>query len=224
MQIITLNQIGNFTLSLSLVGYLFFLLPQIWHNTLNRTKIYTLSVGLHLIMLGAYICDLFYGYGLSMPWQYRLVTIVGLGMLSIQHLQIWIYRRAEIEFQILFRSITLGILGFTFLLGYLYFQGKLSESLLLTIGAISQIGWFTAVLPQIHKNFRLKSAAGLSLHFILLGIFLSTCDAISAWLLDWKLPNKIGAPFLILVKLVLLWQYFDYRVVPEPIHDGSAQQ
>ena len=32
-------------------------------------------------------CDLIYGFGREMQWQYRMVTVVGLLSLSIQHYQ-----------------------------------------------------------------------------------------------------------------------------------------
>ncbi|MDX1919554.1 MAG: PQ-loop repeat-containing protein [Candidatus Caenarcaniphilales bacterium] len=204
------QQIGNFTLNISTFLYLVYLLPQLFHNRLVE-HIKKLSLLTHSILFSAYILDLVYAFGRSMPWQYKLVSCIGLVCLLVQHFQFLHFSSALPTID---RKV-LKALTFLFLIGlavgiYLVCSNQLSKSTLVLLGSISQIGWLTYVFPQIYKNYVLKSGEGLSLYFILFILLITLCDTLSAWFLDWDLPNKIGSPLSFGVKLILLLQFFKY--------------
>ena len=86
--------VGEVSLSLSASIYLIWLLPQLWHNHWRKsTKGF--SFAFHSLLFIGYCFDLMYGFGLHMEWQYRLVTIVGLCSLFIQHLQFGFYNYTD---------------------------------------------------------------------------------------------------------------------------------
>src|SRR3989338_11149191 len=82
----THHVIGEITLSLSTLIYFFWFLPQIYLN-FKRKNTDGLSLWMHGLLLLGYSADLLYGFGRHMQWQYRLVTIVGLICLFVQHIQ-----------------------------------------------------------------------------------------------------------------------------------------
>ena len=85
------------------------------------------------------------------------------------------------------------------------------QSFFTTLGFISVFGWNSSDLPQLVTNWQLRSTAGLALPFTLFGVAGVVCDLISTYGLDWGLPNKIGCPISLLLKLFLLWQFWKYR-------------
>lgn len=75
------------SLNLSFVLYLCVYLPQIIHNR-KPYHLSNLSIGMHCILYASYCLDLIYGFSSDLQWQYKTVSVVGLTLLSIQHLQI----------------------------------------------------------------------------------------------------------------------------------------
>jgi uncharacterized protein with PQ loop repeat len=198
------SEIGNITLNISSVCYFIFYLPQILHN-LAYKKVDHLSMWMQFILCIATMADLLYGFGRGMPWQYRAVTIVGLISLAIQQWQIcWYSHRSHLKMTLLLGTLlALSI--------YCVVHKNLNMTALMLAGMLAQLGGMVYALPQIMKNFAIRTSDGLSFYFIVLGILLDACDSISAWTLNWDFPSKIGSPLAIAFSLVLLGQFFAYR-------------
>jgi uncharacterized protein with PQ loop repeat len=200
--------LGNLTLNIAFVLYLIVYVPQIRHNK-NKHHLAELSISLHMIIMTSFVLDLLYGLLKPLPWQYRAVSIVALGTLCIQQLQLM--RLAQQRGQILLFA-TLGMFYLSLILiliftSVFYFDALSSSSnTILLIGWVSRIGFLSYIVPQIIKNHRMNSAKALSTSFLSLSLFLSLLDLTSAWCLDWGWPNKLGTPLTITLTLMLLWQ------------------
>lgn len=195
--------IGNITLNLSFLIYLVLYLPQVIYN-MRRKSTDGLSFLMHTILIIGYIADMMYGFGRHMQLQYRLVSMIGLGCLGVQHIQIGYYAK-----------ITLNYVMATFLL-----LGWLAYALYAIIGPVlpahdyinaGYVAWATGVvytLPQVWKNYRFASAMGVSVLFVVFDILSSTCDTVSAWCLNWDIPSKFGSPIECVLGFVLLIQVY----------------
>ena len=209
---LTANLVGTISLNLSFVLYLFVYVPQIIHNR-NADHLAHLSVSMHGLLYMAYCLDLLYGFSNHLQWQYKTVSVVGLTLLAIQHLQLTGYfwtRQAWSAVQV--HAIFLLITGLAVLYFFLIEHGQVSDTRTQTIGYLSRVCFLLYTLPQIIKNNALKSAQAISLNFLYLNISLSTLDLISAWCLDWGWPNKLGSPITACLMLVLLLQRRLYTV------------
>lgn len=204
-----MNYLGHITLNLSMTIYLVWFVPQIILN-FKRKDTEGLSMLMHGILCIGYLSDLMYGFGLSMQWQYRMVTTVGLFSLAIQHYQFGRYglhRTTE--------KYTYLVLNFLFagLLAYAVYAIKLnphSRSFYDLAGMLANVCWLSYMLPQIIKNYSNHSAIGLSPYFVGIAIFLNLCDSTSAWALGWDYPSKIGPAVALIGNLILLSQVFYY--------------
>lgn len=194
--------IGKISLNISLVLYLINYAPQIFHNQM-RPYLSGMSFYFHYLLLISWIADLIYGIGMHMPWQYRLVSVLGLLYLLIQHVQI---RKIIVEH----RSFQYGsyflfcatVTGFLCL--YFYKNNKL---LFISLGYLSEIAGWISCFPQIIKNLTLTSSAlSLSMIYLLLDLFSAFCDNVSAWVLVWPTPSKLGAIFSVIICLILITQ------------------
>lgn len=200
-----LENVGCFTLNVSFFLYLIFYCPQLIHN-LKEKNLRELSLLMHFILCIATIADLIYGFGRDMQWQYRVVTLVSLIGLTIQHLQIC---SAICNRQTLLMSFILGT-ALIFSIFSVYFN-FLPKELAIAAGAIAQVGVFIFTLPQIIKNHRGNTAIGVSIYFVFLTVILNILDTISAWTLNWDWPSKFGSPFALVLALVLLRQFWLYK-------------
>lgn len=200
-----LEKVGYLTLNISFFVYLIFYCPQLIHN-LKQKNIRELSLLMHFILCIATIADLIYGFVRDMQWQYRIVTIVSLVWLTIQHLQICYAIRNR---QTLLMSFVLGV-ALIFSMFGIYFK-FLSKELAIVAGGVAQVGIFIFALPQIIKNYRDGTAIGVSIYFVFLTVILNTLDAISAWTLNWDWPSKFGSPLALVLALVLLRQFWLYN-------------
>lgn len=203
---ISSTTLGNLTLNIAFVLYLIVYVPQIRHNK-NKHHLAELSISLHMIIMTSFVLDLLYSLLKPLPWQYRAVSIVALGTLSIQQMQLM--RLALQRGQ----TLLLSALGFfclsliLILTSVFYFDVLSSSSnTILLIGWVSRVGFLSYIVPQIIKNYRMSSAKALSTSFLSLSLFLSLLDLTSAWCLDWGWPNKLGTPLTITLTLMLLWQ------------------
>ena len=157
--------LGNITLNIAFVLYLIVYVPQIRHNK-NKHHLAELSISLHMIIMTSFVLDLLYGLLKPLPWQYRAVSIVALGTLCIQQLQLM--RLAQQRGQILLFS-TLGMFYLSLILililtSVFYFDALSSSSnTILLIGWVSRIGFLSYIVPQIIKNYRMNSAKALKL-------------------------------------------------------------
>lgn len=197
--------IGNLSLNIAFVIYLVIYLPQIKHNQ-KPEHLAELSLGLHFIIITSFILDLAYSLLKPLPWQYQTVSIVALILLSIQHLQLTLLAKAQSNKKLALLQITGALFLLSLGLFYLCFEALKPAILTLTIGTISRLGFLLYMLPQIYQNMKLQSADALSTTFLNLSILLTTLDMISAWCLDWGLPNQIGSPITLMLTLTLRWQ------------------
>ncbi|PIQ43133.1 MAG: hypothetical protein COV52_08275 [Gammaproteobacteria bacterium CG11_big_fil_rev_8_21_14_0_20_46_22] len=205
-----IHTLGEITLSISTIIYFIWFLPQLWLN-FKRKDTEGLSYWMHGLLLFGYMADLMYGFGRDMQWQYRLVTIVGLASLFIEHYQIGRYglhSKSEVISYALITLVFLGLLGYA--IDNVSFTHR-SKHFYDTAGMVSNVCWFTYMLPQIIKNYLNKSTEGLSLYFVLIAVLITVCDLTSAIALNWDWPSLVGAPLTLLKKSVLLFQCWWYR-------------
>lgn len=221
--------LGNFTLNLAFVLYLVVYLPQIQHNK-NKHHLAELSVSLHMIIMTSFVLDLLYALFKPLPWQYRAVSITALCTLSIQQLQLMHFAQQHRHIRLLtmlslFSISLISLIGLFIFLGVFYFDAIADSSdTILIVGWISRLGFLSYVMPQIIKNYRLKSAKALSTMFLTISLLLSLLDLISAWCLDWGWPNKLGTPLTISLTLVLLWQKKRYPpILITPLHSDDSK-
>jgi hypothetical protein len=164
-----------------------------------------LSLGMHFLLILAYIFDLFYGYAMHLQWQYRLVSWVGLGCLMVQHWQFIRYffherLRVWLGIQLLMMLIFMLLLCDFFLVK----TAELSQQECLMLGYGARICFILCALPQVLKSHRYESLSAISLHYIYLNMSVISLDFISAWCLDWGWPNKLGGVPMILLMFYLL--------------------
>lgn len=200
--------IGTITLNLSFFTYLVLYLPQVIHN-LRRKSTEGLSFLMHVFLVIGYMADVMYGFGRHMQLQYRLVSIIGLICLAVQHFQFGYYHKPTWKY-----------ISVTFLL--FSYMGYVLYSLLGPVMPAQDyidagyIAWGVGVvytLPQVWKNYRFSSTLGVSILFIVFDILSSTCDSISAWCLHWDLPSRMGSPIEAALGVLLLVQtvYFSQK-------------
>ena len=95
------------------------------------------------------------------------------------------------------------------------------------LGTLSIISWLFAQMPQIYKNFQIKSTAGLSIFFLaewLLGDATNLLGALFTKQATWQV---IIASYYVFVDMCLVFQYFWYtyytpRVYGESLHSSSS--
>lgn len=204
-----MQSIGHITLNLSLNVYLVWFVPQLFLN-FKRKDTEGLSMLMHGILCIGYLCDLLYGFGRDMQWQYRLVTMIGLCSLAIQHYQFGRYglhRVTERYTYVALSVIYIALLTYVISVLALGVYGKAFYN---HAGMLANACWFSYMLPQIVKNYRNKSTTGLSLGFVLLALSLNLCDNTSAWALGWDYPSKIGPAVTFFGNLLLLSQVIYY--------------
>ena len=202
--------LGMITLNISFVIYLIWLVPQIILN-FQRKSTSGLSLMMHHILLGGYLCDLLYGFGNALQWQYRTVTIIGLISLTIQHYQFWRY---GFKNEIQKKQYKILTACFTIFLIYMFIGLKfniISSLTYTSAGMLSQLCWLSYAAPQILKNYHSQSTTGLSAFFVIFAISLNICDAISAWSLNWPIPSKIGPLCALFLHILLFLQYYRYQ-------------
>lgn len=199
------STIGHIALNISFLIYVVLYLPQVLYN-LKRRSTDGLSFLMHAILVVGYLTDLMYGFGRHMPWQYRLVDLIGLTCLTLQHIQFGLYSKPNKGYWL----TTIALLGL--FVGVLYsIWFPLSATIYIQAGTVA---WATGVfytLPQIWKNYRFSSALGVSVVFIYFDIISSLCDSISAWTLGWDFPSKLGSPIEVILGCFLLCQFYAYR-------------
>lgn len=198
------NLVGQGALFVSLICYLFYFFPQLIYNQRQKNA-RNISWGLHLLYLCGMNMDLIYGFGSNLAWQYKLVTIIGLVCLSIQHMQLCKNKPNPVTFSIVALIIfALGVIP-------TIASTKIPASDLNIIGMISQICWWSAFVPQIIKNYQIKSGDALAYSFILLTLSCSILDLVAATCLNWPYPSLISPPIMILMHSICLIQKIYYR-------------
>lgn len=206
----TSHTIGEITLSFSTAIYVIWFVPQLWMNY-KRKSTEGLSLWMHGLLFLGYSADLLYGFGRHMQWQYRLVTIVGLIFLFLQHIQFACYSDHTKSEKNNFTVLTLLIIA-VFFYAVLNFVWLHHDKRYYDIaGFISVLCWMTYFFPQIIKNFYQKSTKGLSMGFVVISIVLSFLDITSTFALHWDWPSILSECITLLKKSILVFQIFYYR-------------
>lgn len=208
--------LGQISLNLSCVIYLFLYVPQVIHNH-KQISLEGLSVHLHIILYAAYGLDVLYGVGTHLPWQYVLVSSIGWVLLTLQHAQfIRHFKRSK---RILWQgSFYIGLLCISTVLAYAIAHPGWLHRFQYLCGYLAQIGFSVALAPQILKSYRLQSTQAIHVLFIGLNFILNLLDSITAWQLNWGWPNKLGALCGLLLSSILLLQYSRCVInEPEPV-------
>ena len=205
------NLIGAISLNLSFGLYLILYVPQLIHNR-KSTNIAQLSLNLHLLLYISYFFDLCYGFSKHLPWQYKTVSVIGLLLIGVQHLQLIKYfihsgHYFLTQLSILFLIINLGAIYYFFSMAH----ATLPQQTTLIVGIIARFAGLMYCLPQIIKNKIIQSANGLSVHFLRLNFTLALLDTISSWCLNWGWPNKIAAPISTIFMMIMLSQIKKYK-------------
>ena len=205
--------LGTLSLNVSFVLYLIVYVPQLIHN--QRPKnLADLSLGLHCLLLFSYSFDLIYGFLNALPWQYKTVSIVGLILVTAQHLQL--LRLFICQSRQLFIKLNVAFLCVNVLLVYYFLyaaRNSLGDSGLLCIGAIARICGLLYCIPQIINNKRKQSANAISPFYIYLTLILAFLDSVSSWCLSWGWPNKLAAPLSLCLMFYMLYQTKKYAKI-----------
>jgi uncharacterized protein with PQ loop repeat len=193
------------SLNISMVLYLISYIPQLRRNA-KKNQLSNLSLHFHHLLMLSYITDLIYGFGLSMPWQYKTVSLVGTVLLLIQHKQLFALNSKN-------AYLIMSICAFCLLLVSsvlisLLFSQQIRFIFFITIGYIAQTANLLYAAPQIYRNFTSsKAVLSLSIGYLTLNFICMLCDNISAWLLHWPLPSKLGAMVLTVFFSILIYQW-----------------
>ena len=199
-----MTTLGQYTLTISLILYLTYFIPQIIYNQLWK-KTSSISPLTHYGMYLATCLDLLYGLGYGLQWQYVLVSIIALLFLIIQQWQILV----QSKYKSYMSSIGITITGFIVLI--IAFNHFIPEKILYVFG------WFNAFLyaaywaPQLYCNYVNKNTAGFTIIFIIMNAVALLCDLISAFMLGWPLPSVISPVIILCLVIALIFQYAIYR-------------
>lgn len=206
--------IGEISLNCSFILYLLMFVPQIYHNY-KSPHIASYSLGMHYILYSSLWLDLVYGFSSGFQWQYKTVSVIGVLLLTIQHLQLTASFLTKKEWPWLIINLVYLVM-FTYATFYFFNTiHHLTERPTAVIGYTSRLGFLLYSLPQIIKNRRTISAQAISITFVHLSLLLACLDTISAWCLDWGWPNKLASPLTIILLLILLMQCRMARRVPK---------
>lgn len=196
--------LGNITLNISFVLHLILYFPQVLHNRKSK-HIQYLSINMHLNLFLSYFLDIFYGFGVRMPWQYKVVSIVGFSLLIIQYIQL-IFHLNNNGKQNIARVHMLVLAACTYCVYYFfkYKHASITMEHVLLAGYISKVSYIISVIPQIIKNWQVKNSDGVNVYFILFSITITSFDTITAWTLDWAWPNKLTSPIMVCMFITML--------------------
>lgn len=198
--------IGIIALNITLVVYLVLYLPQVNHN-LKRRSVDGLSFLMHTLLLIGYIADMMYGFGRHMQWQYRAISVTGFVVLMMQHFQFGYFK--QITRMYVLTTIALMLWLAFVVLSIIKLQ--LSVNVYIHAGMLAWLVGIVYLMPQLWKNYRFSSAAGVSLAFIYLDLITTGCDSIAAWCLRWDYPSRFGTPIEFVLGVMLLFQYYYYQ-------------
>ena len=198
------NLIGNISLNMAMILYLIQYLPQLYHNkTVAHLK--NMSLTFHFIFFIAYVTDLIYAFGMHMPWQYTMVSIVGLISLLIQHRQLTKIHEGTLL------NYMLVVFTLFFIAAIRSIIIKQTEQFYIDMEVVSYLGLLTFRLPQLYRNWRLGTGEALNINYLFLSLSCTICDNISGWSLNWPWPNRVGAFVLLIIIVLLLLQTLHYR-------------
>jgi len=196
--------IGQIALNIATILYLIHYLPQLVHNRKaeNRAQ---LNLHFHGLLSIAYLSDLIFAFGMNMPWQYCLVSVVGALCLVAQHLQLKKMYLQEKEF-----LVYQLIIAFFVLIFFASLYLKLPKPFFLIMGYICQAAIWFYTLPQIWHNYVNKHGLGLNNLYLGMNWSCYLLDVIAAMALNWPMPAKIGAFFGLTCSTFLIYQMMIY--------------
>jgi solute carrier family 66 (lysosomal lysine-arginine transporter), member 1 len=90
-----------------------------------------------------------------------------------------------------------------------------------TLGTLSIVSWLFAQIPQIYKNHKIQSTAGLSIFFLAewcLGDMANLLGALFTNQANWQV---VVAAYYVFVDVCLVWQFFWYTYI-KPSMDGQS--
>lgn len=202
-----MNSVGFVTLNLSLILYLFFYLPQLIHN-FRYKRLGELSFGLHALLFFAATADMFYAFGRIDQWQYRLVSILMLLSLLVQHIHLLYYRQSFSFGFIKWLVLSLFIMVMSASVFLLASIIKQPMKIYITMGWASQVAYWTYALPQIIKNRNSTHANSISMFFVAIGVTTALLDLISAWIFSWGSPSLYGGFVAVVLQAYLFGQCY----------------
>lgn len=203
---ITSDIIGKISLNVSFFLYLMVYVPQILHNR-QKKNLADLSIWLHVFLFSSYFFDLFYGFASHLPWQYKTVSIVGLCLVSIQHLQLthlyWQQKNQRYW-------VGLSLVWLVYLvLTSAFFVFRPKDALVVFLMGVAARGCgFVYCIPQIIKNRKTGASHAISVYYLYINLTLTFLDTLSAWLLNWGWPNRIASPLSMGLMLIMIYQAY----------------
>lgn len=199
------EHIGHICLNIALVLYLIHYLPQLAHNRKAENRV-QINLHFHGLLSISCLSDLTFAFGMNMPWQYCLVSIVSSLCLLTQHIQL----RTHYEQQRHFSSYQLLIGAFIFLF-FTSIYLKLPQPFFLAMGYLCQASIWVYSLPQIWQNYVYKQGKGLNILYLGMNLACYSLDVIASTTLDWPTPAKIGALFGLGCTTILIYQMSIYK-------------
>jgi uncharacterized protein with PQ loop repeat len=197
--------VGQLALNVAFILYLLHYLPQLHHNR-DRLNLQSVSLHFHGLLLISYLCDLGYGFGMGLPWQYVTISSMGTLCLLIQHVQLFFIHKTNRTYQLY------TVIGFSLsvlvVLELLYSQSRMA---FLTLGSISQASAIVFLIPAIIDNARRKESKSLHIGYLSMNLSCYASNFIAAYALNWPLPSQIGTLFGVLCVSILIAQYNFYR-------------
>lgn len=203
----TLHTIGETSLNISFLLYLFLYVPQFIRN-IRYKRLQDMSLGFHALLLIASTADFYYGFGRIHQWQYRFVTLLMFALVFAQHIQLFYYRKYFKYGITKLILLTLFIISmFTFLIPTLHNPARWMF-LFIWMGWLERICDWSYCIPQFFKNRHIACADAISPTFLVLAILTPICDSISAWCFHWGPSSLYGAPIAIVLHAALLFQWY----------------
>ena len=220
MIFISLANIAQFTLDISLFLYCIQFLPQLYHNVVNPQLQNISLMSQYLYFLGIGL-DLIYGLGFQYPWQYILVDILYLFFLLVQEYQIINAKRFSVWWQYCPHVFVILWIGLVFVSSLYLWEtgyktkgfhiGSHNDAIFWFSGIVSSVIWIVMWFPQIIKNILQKRADGYVSVFWIIGLVMVLCDITSALILHYKWMNIATSSFRLIIHLILLSQVYIYR-------------
>ena len=201
--------LAHYAINLSLILYLVFYLPQLFHNIKHMAS-NPPSFLFHTLMVVGAGCDVFYAVGQIHQWQYLVTSIVMLMCMVVQHLQFAIYHpkiKMSLSYKLLCVFMIL-VVSCTLLAKYIE---PFPVIWYLSAGWMMHVAYGYHLVPQIIQHYNVKSTLSLSMVYIFLSLLNSSLDWVSAIGFAWPEPSQMSIPIMIALHFVIVWQWFLYH-------------
>ena len=91
------------------------------------------------------------------------------------------------------------------------------------LGVLSIISWLFAQVPQIYKNYQLKSASGLSIYFLGIWLLGDSSNLVGAFFTRQAAWQVVVAGYYVCVDIILVSQYVWYIHLQSPRKGGPLE-